>query len=77
MYLVINMPPKLDYQHIEMFNVGTAYGVLRNKIMNYDRVGVGERLCCAREDMRRANETQGGARREARGFAPRRKGYYI
>lgn len=34
---------------------------VRYKIMNYDRVGVGERLCSTREDSRRANETQGGA----------------
>lgn len=39
--------------------------LLRNKIMNYDRVGVGERLCSAREDKRRVNETQGGARHRA------------
>lgn len=36
---------------------------VRYKIMNYDRVGVGERLCSTREDSRRANETQGGAPR--------------
>lgn len=75
MYLVVNTPPKLDYEHKEIFDVGTAYRVLRYKIMNYDQVGVGERLCCARGVSRRANETQGGAHES--GPRRRRKGYYI
>lgn len=69
--VVVNTPPKLDYEHKEIFDVGTAYRVLRYKIMNYDQVGVGERLCCARGVSRRANETQGGARSAARTRAGR------